>query len=80
MRGAVSAGMAAALSTLDLLDAFDSIHGSSAGAIVGAYLISRQLCTDVYTDIMPAAGSRFASKRRGMYSFGVDYLSGKIRD
>jgi len=80
MRGAVSAGMAAALSTLDLLDAFDSIHGSSAGAIVGAYLISRQLCTDVYTDIMPAAGSRFASKRRGMYSFGVDFLSGKVRD
>ena len=63
MRGSVSAGMAAALSTLDLLDAFDSIHGSSAGAIVGAYLVSRQLCTDVYTDIMPAAGSRFASVR-----------------
>ena len=47
MRGAVSAGMAAALSTLDLLDTFDSVHGSSAGAIIGAYLVSRQLCTDV---------------------------------
>ena len=65
MRGAVSAGMAAALSTLDLLDAFDSIHGSSA---------SRQLCTDVYMDIMPAAGSKFASKRRGMVNFDVDWL------
>eukprot|EP00984_Skeletonema_dohrnii_P003312 scaffold1108_cov73-Skeletonema_dohrnii-CCMP3373.AAC.1 len=64
MRGAVSAGMAAALSTLDLLDAFDSVHGSSAGAIVGAYLVSRQLCTDIYTDIMPKAGSKFASTRR----------------
>ncbi|KAL7534882.1 hypothetical protein ACHAXR_006139, partial [Thalassiosira sp. AJA248-18] len=79
MRGAVSAGMAAALSTLDLLDAFDSIHGSSAGAIVGAYLVSRQLCTDVYTDIMPAAGSQFASKRRGMVNFGVDYLGDLIK-
>jgi len=78
MRGAVSAGMAAALSTLDLLDAFDSIHGSSAGAIVGAYLVSRQLCTDVYTDIMPAAGSTFASKRRGMVSFGWDWLESKL--
>ncbi|KAL7543957.1 hypothetical protein ACHAWF_007496 [Thalassiosira exigua] len=79
MRGAVSAGMAAALSTLDLLDAFDSIHGSSAGAIVGAYLVSRQLCTDIYTDIMPAAGSKFASKRRGMVNFGVDWLGDLIQ-
>jgi hypothetical protein len=79
MRGAVSAGMAAALSTLDMLDAFDSIHGSSAGAIVGAYLVSRQLCTDVYTDIMPAAGSRFASKRMGMVNFGVDWLNDVIQ-
>lgn len=78
MRGAVSAGMAAALSTLDLLDAFDSVHGSSAGAIVGAYLVSRQLCTDIYTDIMPKAGSKFASTRRGMLNFGVDYLSDLI--
>lgn len=79
MRGAVSAGMAAALSTLDMLDAFDSIHGSSAGAIVGAYLVSRQLCTDVYTDIMPAAGNRFASKRMGMVNFGVDWLDDVIQ-
>ena len=79
MRGAVSAGMAAALSTLDMLDAFDSIHGSSAGAIVGAYLVSRQLCTDVYTDIMPAAGSRFASKRMGVVNFGVDWLDDVIQ-
>ena len=79
MRGAVSAGMAAALSTLDLLDAFDSVHGSSAGAIVGAYLVSRQLCTDVYTDIMPAAGSRFASKRRAALGVGVDWLGDLIQ-
>jgi hypothetical protein len=70
-----TAGMAAALSTLGLLDTFDSVHGSSAGAIIGAYVVSRQLCTDVYTDIMPAAGSRFASKKRSMINFGVDWLA-----
>ena len=75
MRGAVSAGMAAALSTLDLLDTFDSVHGSSAGAIIGAYIVSRQLCTDVYTDIMPAAGNRFASKKRTLMNVGVDWLT-----
>ena len=75
MRGAVSAGMAAALSTLDLLDTFDSVHGSSAGAIIGAYIVSRQLCTDVYTDIMPAAGNRFASKKRTLMNVGVDWLA-----
>lgn len=79
MRGAVSAGMAAALSTLDLLDAFDSIHGSSAGSIVGAYLVSRQLCMDVYTDVMPAAGSKFVSKKGGMLNFGVDWLGDLIQ-
>ena len=79
MRGAVSAGMAAALSTLDLLDAFDSIHGSSAGSIVGAYLVSRQLCMDVYTDVMPAAGKKFVSRRGGMLNFGVDWLSDLIQ-
>ena len=70
-------GRAAALS---ILDAFDSIHGSSASAIVGAYLVSRQLCMDVYTDIMPAAGSRFASKRIGMVNFGVDWLDDVIQE
>jgi predicted patatin/cPLA2 family phospholipase len=79
MRGAVSAGMAAALSTLDLLDAFDSIHGSSAGSIVGAYLVSRQLCMDVYTDIMPASGNKFVSKRGGLVNFGVDWLGDLIQ-
>jgi predicted acylesterase/phospholipase RssA len=43
MRGAVSAGMAAAISCLGLADAFDSIYGSSAGSVIGAYLISRQM-------------------------------------
>jgi hypothetical protein len=34
----------------------------------------------VYTDIMPAAGSRFASKRIGMVNFGVNWLDDVIQE
>lgn len=64
MRGAVSAGMAAAIVSLGLMDVFDSVYGSSAGSIVGAYMISRQMCVDVYTEILVAAKEIFVSKRR----------------
>ena len=75
MRGSVSAGMAAAIASLDLTDAFDSIYGSSAGCMVGAYMISRQMCVDVYTQIMPAAGTKFASQTRILSNVGVGYVS-----
>jgi hypothetical protein len=42
MRGCVSAGSAAAINFLGLNDAFDVVYGSSAGAMVGAYFVSRQ--------------------------------------
>jgi predicted patatin/cPLA2 family phospholipase len=41
MRGIVSGGMALALHELGLVQAFDAIYGSSAGAITGAWLLSR---------------------------------------
>jgi len=41
MRGTVSAGMALALDELDLVPAFDAVYGASAGAITGAWLLSR---------------------------------------
>eukprot|EP00550_Attheya_septentrionalis_P008484 CAMPEP_0198286252 /NCGR_PEP_ID=MMETSP1449-20131203/5379_1 /TAXON_ID=420275 /ORGANISM="Attheya septentrionalis, Strain CCMP2084" /LENGTH=992 /DNA_ID=CAMNT_0043983939 /DNA_START=262 /DNA_END=3240 /DNA_ORIENTATION=- len=75
MRGAVSAGMAAAISSLGLMDAFDSVYGSSAGSIVGAYMISRQMCIDVYTEVLPAAKGRFASKGRVMSNLGVGLVN-----
>ncbi|KAK4530910.1 hypothetical protein CCYA_CCYA06G1767 [Cyanidiococcus yangmingshanensis] len=43
MRGSIAAGMCAALGYLGFDDTFDVVFGSSAGAICGAYLISRQL-------------------------------------
>jgi predicted patatin/cPLA2 family phospholipase len=41
MRGIISAGMALALAELGLVPAFDAIYGASAGAITGAWLLSR---------------------------------------
>jgi hypothetical protein len=64
MRGAVSAGMAAAIASLGLCDAFDAVYGSSAGSVVGAYMVSRQMCVDVYTQVLPAAQTLFVCKKR----------------
>ncbi|MDH6223305.1 MULTISPECIES: patatin-like phospholipase family protein [Streptomyces] len=40
MRGTLSAGMALALHEAGVVDAFDAVYGSSAGAITGAWLLS----------------------------------------
>jgi hypothetical protein len=49
MRGCVSAGASAALSFLGLNDAVDIVYGSSAGAMIGAYFVSRQYSgTQIY--------------------------------
>jgi predicted patatin/cPLA2 family phospholipase len=42
LRGVVSAGMTAAIEQLGLLDAFDEVHGSSAGAFNAAFLLAGQ--------------------------------------
>ena len=41
MRGTISAGMAFALDEHGLVPAFDAVYGASAGAITGAWLLSR---------------------------------------
>lgn len=48
MRGCVSAGATAALNVLGINDAIDVVYGSSAGAMVGAYFISRQFSGNGY--------------------------------
>ncbi|KAL3934444.1 MAG: hypothetical protein SGBAC_009847 [Bacillariaceae sp.] len=73
MRGCVSAGMAAAIASLGLSDVFDTVYGSSAGSPVGAYLISRQICLDVYLDILPAAKNKFVCKKRLFKSMVSDF-------
>jgi hypothetical protein len=64
MRGCVSAGMVAAITALGLSDTVDKIYGSSAGSVVGAYMVSRQVCLDVYVDILPASKKLFVCKNR----------------
>ena len=72
MRGAVSAGMAAAIATLGLTDTFDAIYGSSAGSVIGAYMVSRQMCVDVYVDILPAAKKMFVCVNRMLSALAVN--------
>jgi predicted patatin/cPLA2 family phospholipase len=50
MRGVVSAGMVIALEHLGLLDVFDAVYGSSAGAINGAFFVAGQAAfgTSIY--------------------------------
>ena len=62
MRGCVCAGMAICLSHLGFIDAFNGVYGSSAGALIGAFAVSRQLAYEgsaVYTDWLPSLGKGF---------------------
>ncbi|CAM9782440.1 unnamed protein product, partial [Ectocarpus fasciculatus] len=68
MRGCVSAGMIAAVSTLGLMDTFDAVYGSSAGSLVGAYAIAGQvwmprLGCSVYYDTLTGTGRHFIDTR-----------------
>jgi predicted patatin/cPLA2 family phospholipase len=64
MRGVVSAGMAAALESLGLRDAFDVVFGSSAGAMNAAYFLAGQArfgTTIYYEDL---TGTKFIDFKR----------------
>jgi predicted acylesterase/phospholipase RssA len=74
MRGAVGGGMVAAIASLGLLDAFDVVYGSSAGSVVGAYMVSRQMCVDVYTEVLTAAQRLFVCKRRFFLNFALSAI------
>mmetsp|Transcript_12235 Transcript_12235/g.22940 ORF Transcript_12235/g.22940 Transcript_12235/m.22940 type:complete len:507 (+) Transcript_12235:1-1521(+) len=78
MRGAVSAGMASAIAVLGLSDVFDCIYGSSAGSVVGAYMVSRQMCIDVYTDVLTTAKSKFVSKGRLASSLATNLIDTRV--
>lgn len=72
MRGAVSAGAAAAINLLGLSDAFDSVYGSSAGALIAAFFVSRQLNgTIIYSDVIPRAGKRFLDRGQLLNAMGL---------
>ena len=72
MRGCVSAGATAALNILGIHDTIDVVYGSSAGAMIGAYFISRQFSgVQIYHDILPSAGSRFIDKGKLLFAAGL---------
>ena len=77
MRGAVTAGMASALKHQGMADCFDSVYGSSAGAVIGAYFVSeadvRESCS-IYFDVLPNAGRRFLDMRQLPRALGLGLL------
>ncbi|KAL8272892.1 hypothetical protein Esti_003201 [Eimeria stiedai] len=77
MRGSVCGGMAVCLDWMGFSDSFDAVYGSSAGALIGAFLLSRQLAyegTCVYTDWLPALGRKFIDIRRIGRALGLGCL------
>lgn len=81
MRGCVSAGMVCALHHLNLTDTIDSVYGSSAGTVVGAYLISRQLPwfgPEIYYDRLTTAGRQFIDTRRLLRALGLGLLDPRL--
>lgn len=81
MRGVVSAGMAAAIEQLGLRDAFDEVHGASAGAFNGAFLLAGQAAylAGLYQHGFGDPG--FVSLRnllRGGAIFNMDYVVGEV--
>lgn len=81
MRGCVSAGMICAIHHLNLTSSFDVVYGSSAGSIVGSYLITGQLPwfgPEVYYDRLTTAGKDFIDTRRLLRALGFGLLDPRL--
>jgi predicted patatin/cPLA2 family phospholipase len=78
MRGVVSAGMAAAIEQLGFGDCFDEIHGASAGAFAGAFLLAGQAAYLAALYPHGFGNPTFASARRmllaGRPVFDLEYV------
>ncbi|HZE06817.1 MAG TPA: patatin-like phospholipase family protein [Solirubrobacteraceae bacterium] len=81
MRGVVSAGMAAAIEQLGLRDAFDEVHGASAGAFNAAFLLAGQAAYLAALYPHGFGDPRFVSLRRALRGrplFDMDYVIGRV--
>lgn len=81
MRGVVSAGMTAAIEQLGLRDAFDEVHGASAGAFNGAFLLAGQASYLAALYPHGFGDPTFVSLRRllrGRPLFDMDYVIGEV--
>jgi predicted patatin/cPLA2 family phospholipase len=77
MRGVVSAGMTAAIEQLGFTDCFDEVHGASAGAFAGAFLLAGQAAYLVALYPHGFGNPVFASAGRvlrGRPVFDLDYV------
>jgi predicted patatin/cPLA2 family phospholipase len=81
MRGVVSAGMTAAIEQLGLRDAFDEVHGASAGAFNGAFLLAGQAAYLAALYPHGFGDPSFVGLRqllRGRPVFDMDYVIGDV--
>lgn len=81
MRGCVTAGMVTALHYLGLEDTVDVVYGSSAGTVIGAYFITRQLPwfgPEVYYDSLTTAGNQFINTKRFLRAVGLGLLDPRL--
>ena len=81
MRGCVTAGMVTAIHHLGLEDSIDVVYGSSAGTVIGAYFITRQLPwygPEVYYDCLTTAGDAFINTKRFLRTLGLGLLDPRL--
>jgi predicted patatin/cPLA2 family phospholipase len=81
MRGVISAGMVWALEDLGLVDAFDAVYGSSAGAINAAYFLGGRAglgTTIYYEDINSAKFIDLARPLRGRPIVDLGFLLDEV--
>lgn len=81
MRGVVSAGMTAAIEQLGFTDAFDEVHGASAGAFNAAFLIAGQASYLAGLYQHGFGNPTFVSMRRvlrGRPLFNMDYVVNEV--
>ncbi len=81
MRGVVSAGMTAALEQLGFRDAFDEVHGASAGAFNAAFLLAGQAPYGCALYQHGFGDPDFVSVKRGLRggpAFDMDYVINEV--
>jgi predicted acylesterase/phospholipase RssA len=81
MRGCVTAGMVTAIHYLGLEDTIDVVYGSSAGTVIGAYFITRQLPwfgPELYYDALTMAGDKFINTKRFLRAVGLGLLDPRL--
>ena len=66
MRGTISVGMVTGLEYLGMLDCFDAVYGSSAGAINGAFFVAQQAAYGATIYYQNINNRRFLNLWRGL--------------